>query len=312
MSPNTTIGFIGAGRTATALALGLAKAGYQVASVSSRSAASAQALAQKVSGCQAVAHPADVLQSCGVVFLTVPDDAIASLAGALPWRAGQGAVHCSGALALDVLSPARERGALVGALHPLQTFATRDASSYRLAGVTFAIEGEGGLGLWLEEVVRRMGGHSIHLLPQHRPLYHASAVMSCGYVATSLESACALWEAMGFSRQEAVKALLPLTRGTLDNVEAQGARDAATGPITRGDTGTVRRHLAALAADAPQVVPLYCQAGLAMLALAQERASVSPEQAESMKQLLRSYLAKATNDSSGSEMPQVAASSERH
>ena len=307
-----TIGFIGAGRTATALALGLAKAGYQVADVASRSHASAQALTQKLLGCKALTNPTDVIKECGVVFLTVPDDAIASLAGALPWRPGQGAIHCSGALSLDVLALARERGAVVGALHPLQTFATREASTYRLAGVTFAIEGEGSLGLWLEEVVRRMEGHSIHLLPQHRPLYHASAVMSCGYVATLLESACALWEAMGFSREEAVKALLPLTRGTLDNVEAQGARDAATGPITRGDTGTVRRHLAALATSAPQVVPLYCQAGLAMLALAQERASVSPEQAEAMKHLLRSYLAKATNDSSGSEMPEVAASSERH
>lgn len=307
----TNLGFIGAGRTATALAFGLAKASYQVAAVSSRSAASAQSLAQKVQGCRALAHPADVLQSCEVVFLTVPDDAIASVAAALPWRPGQGAVHCSGALSLDVLAAARERGALVGALHPLQTFATRDASNYGLAGVTFAIEGEGSLGHWLEEVVRRMEGHSIHLSPQHRPLYHASAVMSCGYMATLLEAACTLWETMGFSREEAVKALLPLARGTLDNVEAQGARDAATGPITRGDTGTVRRHLAALATGAPDVVPLYCQAGLAMVDLAQERASINPEQARDMRQLLRTYLAQATNDSSGSERPEVAASSKR-
>ena len=259
-----------------------------------------------------MAHPAAVIHECAVVFLTVPDDAIASVAAAMPWRPGQGAVHCSGALSLDVLAAARERGALVGALHPLQTFATRQANTYRLARVTFAIEGEGSLGLWLEEVVQRLEGHSVRLQPTDRPLYHAAAVMSCGYVATLLDAACALWEAMGFSREEAVNALLPLTRGTLDNVEAQGARDAATGPIIRGDTGTVQRHLTALATRAPEVVPLYCQAGLDMVTLAQERRSISPEQAQDMRRLLRSYLAQATDDSGGRERPEVAASSERH
>ncbi len=308
----TTLGFIGAGRTATALALGLAKAGYRVTATASRSMASAQALAQKVPGCRALAHPADVIQECDVVLLTVPDDAIASVAGALSWRPGQGAVHCSGTLSLDVLAPARERGALVGALHPLQTFATRETSNYGLTGCTFAIEGDGELGRWLDEMVQRMEGHSIHLQPNDRPLYHASAVMSCGYVATLLESACALWETMGFSLEEAVKALLPLTRGTLDNVEAQGAREAATGPIMRGDTGTVRGHLAALATRAPEIIPLYCQAGLAMVDLAQERQSINPEQVKDMRRLLRSYLAKATDNAAGQERPEVAATLERH
>ena len=305
-----TVGFIGAGRTATALALALTDAGYQVAAVASRSEASAQALTGKIPGCQAVVHLADLLQRCDAVFLTVPDDAIASVAAALPWRAGQGAIHCSGALSLDVLAPIRRRGALTGALHPLQTFANRDQRKHSLAGVTFAIEGEGTLGPWLKEVVLRLGGNPIQLSPQDRPLYHAAAVMSCGYVATLLESACALWEAMGFSREEAVKALLPLARGTLDNVESQGARNAATGPIMRGDAGTVRSHLAALSVRVPEVIPLYCQAGLAMLTLAQERRTIGTEQAEDMRQLLRSYLAQASNDVSGLETPEVVVSSE--
>jgi len=143
-------------------------------------------------------------------------------------------------------------------------------------------------------------------------LYHASAVMSCGYVATLLEAACALWEAMGFSREEAVNALLPLTRGTLDNVESQGARGAATGPITRGDTGTVRRHLAALSERAPMVVPLYCQVGLDMVALAQQRRSISPDQARDLRQLLRSYLVQPTDDAAGQERTAVSTSSDRH
>ncbi len=284
-----TVGFIGAGRTATALALGLTKAGYQVSAVSSRSPASAQALAQKVPGCKAMPQPADVLKRCDVLFLTVPDDAIASLAGALPWRPGQGAVHCSGALSMEVLSAARDRGALVGALHPLQTFATRDGRGKSLAGVTFAIEGEGELGVWLEEAVRRLGGHSVSIAAQDRPLYHAAAVMSCGYVATLLDAAYALWEAMGFSREEAVKALLPLTRGTLDNVESQGARNAATGPIIRGDMGTVVTHLIALEARVPEAVPLYCQVGMSMVTLAHRQGAINMAQAAELGAFLRSF-----------------------
>ncbi|MFC1935407.1 Rossmann-like and DUF2520 domain-containing protein [Chloroflexota bacterium] len=285
------VGFLGAGRTGTALAWGLYSAGYMVSAVASRSQASARSLASKVPGCEAVATPSDLLERCDVVFLTVPDDAIASVAAELPWQEGQGIIHCSGALSLDVLAQARERGAVVGGLHPLQTFATRESGAQRLAGSAFAIEGEEPLQHWLEEVVRRLKGHAVHLRSQDRPLYHAAAVMGCGYLATLLDVATVLWEAMGFSREEALRALLPLARGTLRNVEAQGPRDGATGPILRGDAGTVRRHLVALAERAPEVLPLYCQAGLSMVALAMERGSIGPNEAREIRDLLSTYLA---------------------
>ena len=284
------MGFLGAGRTATALALGLSNAGYMVAATASRSLASAQSLAAKLPECQALADPPELLQRCDIVFLTVPDDAIASVAASLPWREGQGAVHCSGALSLDVLAPAQERGAQVGGLHPLQTFATLEGGDQSLAGSTFAIEGEGALHRWLEEAVQGLEGRFIHLRSQDRPLYHAAAVISCGYVATLLDAASALWEAMGFRRDEVLSALLPLTRGTLRNVEAQGPRDGATGPIVRGDTDTVRRHLLSLAERAPEVLPLYCQAGLATVAIALARGSINLNQASEINRLLRAHL----------------------
>jgi len=290
------VGFLGAGRTATALAQGLDNAGYMVAAAASRSLASAHSLASKVPGCEALAEPTELPQRCDVVFLTVPDDAIASVAAGLPWREGQGAVHCSGVLSLDALASARERGALVGGLHPLQTFATQESGAQSLAGSTFAIEGEGPLQQWLGGAVQRLGGHAIHLRSQDRPLYHAAAVISCGYVATLLDAATVLWEAMGFSREEAMRAMLPLTRGTLGNVEKQGPREGATGPILRGDVGTVRRHLVTLAKRAPQVLPLYCQAGLSMVALALERGSIGPDEARRIRDLLNAYLAPAEAD----------------
>ncbi len=285
-----TVGFIGAGRTASALAVGITKAGYAVVAVASRSEASAKALAGKIPGCQAVANASDVVQKCDVVFLTVPDDAIGTVATALPWRKGQGVVHCSGALSAEALAPAQRRGAMTGGLHPLQTFGSRDAGERLLAGSTFAVEGDGDLDQWLRETVHRLGGHDISILPEDRALYHAAAVMGCGYIATLLHASTALWKAMGFSEEEALRAMLPLTRGTLDTVEARGTRDGATGPILRGDTGTVRRHLKALVERTPEALPLYCQIGLAMVALAEERGSIGLEQAREMRTLIGSYL----------------------
>ncbi len=288
------IGFIGAGRTATALALGLNNAGYSVMAVASRSLASAQSLAGKLPACEALANPPDLLLRCDVVFLTVTDDVIGTVASEIPWRERHSIVHCSGALSLDVLAPARERGALVGGLHPLQTFANREAGADRLAGSTFAVDAVGELRLWLDEVVQRLGGHAIHLQPQDRPLYHAAAVIGCGYVATLLDAAAVVWEAMGFSREEAMRALLPLTRGTLDNVESKGPKEGATGPIFRGDSGTVRHHLEALAERTPEVLPLYCQAGMSMVDMALDRGSIGPDEARRVRSMLNEYLAPAT------------------
>ncbi|MBI4312694.1 MAG: DUF2520 domain-containing protein [Chloroflexi bacterium] len=289
MASSKKIGFIGAGRVGTALAVGLARAGYQVAAVASRSGASARALAARIPGCRAFERPADLVAACGIIFLAVPDDAIAEVAAELPWRAGQAAVHCSGALSSEALDGARRRGASVGCFHPLQTFASIEGGEAKLAGSAFAIEGEGWLRQWLEEAALTLGGFPVFIRAQDRPLYHASAVMACGYIATLVDSACGLWEAMGLSREDALRALLPLVRGTVDNLAEHGPRLGATGPIMRGDAGTVHRHLEALVERAPEALGLYREAGLAMVSLAQARGTISGAQAEELRKLLESH-----------------------
>jgi predicted short-subunit dehydrogenase-like oxidoreductase (DUF2520 family) len=115
-----TIGVIGAGRIGTALAWGLARKGYAVAAVASRSPASAERLAAGIPGCRAMPDPQGVVDSVALVLLTVPDDAIASTCAGLNWRPGQAAVHCSGATELAALAPAASSGAHTGGFHPLQ------------------------------------------------------------------------------------------------------------------------------------------------------------------------------------------------
>jgi predicted short-subunit dehydrogenase-like oxidoreductase (DUF2520 family) len=287
------IGFVGAGRTATALATAMNAAGYRAAAVASRSGESATALARRIPGCSALPSSREVVELCDVVLLTVPDDAIAGVAAELPWREGQATVHCSGALSLEVLDGARRQGAMVGGLHPYQTFpAGLDATEW-LPGSTFAIEAAGELARWLEELVLRLGCRAVTVAEENRPLYHAAAVMSCGFVATLLDTAGGLWEAMGFSREEAAQAILPLAAGTLHGIKAQGTRAAATGPITRGDSGTIRKHIEALAERMPESLPLYRQTALSMVGMVLKQGTITSEQARHMEDVLNAASALA-------------------
>ena len=268
------VGFIGAGALATTLALALSAAGWKVDAVASRSHSSAQRLAQLIPGCRAETDPQAVVNRCRLVFLTVPDDSISQVAASLYWPEDRAVVHCCGAATSDILSPAAISGALCGSFHPLQTFPSLSASetpeSYapaRFRGITFAVEGTGWVRQALELMASDLGGRTIHVSPEHRPLYHASAVMSCGALVALLRSAAALWQEMGVDSDTALHSILPLARATLDNTAPLSPEAATTGPVIRGDVDTVRLHLQALKASASQVLPLYVQLTKAMIPL---------------------------------------------
>ena len=269
------IGFIGAGALATNLALALSAAGWNVSAVASRSHSSAQRLARLIPGCRAETDPQSVVNRCSLTFLTVPDDAIYHMAASLNWPPNRAVAHCCGAATSDILSPAAIPGALCGSFHPLQTFTlsmppNEDPSAYALArmqGITFAVEGENWLLQALEKMASDLGGHAIHVKPADRPLYHASAVMSCGALVALLHSSASLWQEMGVDTETAFRSLLPLARATLENAAALGPEAAATGPVVRGDLDTVRRHLEALNATAPEALPLYVELTRAMISL---------------------------------------------
>ena len=273
-----TVGFIGAGALGTTLAVALSSVGWKVNAVASRSYASALRLARLIPGCTAQVEPQAVVDRCRIVFLTVPDDVITHMASSLAWPTDRGVVHCSGAGTTELLSPAATVGALSGSFHPLQTFTSlptdKDASvlpavaQARLEGVTFAVEGKGWLREALDAMASDLSGRTIEVEPADRPLYHASAVMSCGALVALLRSAAALWQKMGVDDETALQAIIPLARATLENAAALGPEAAVTGPIVRGDVATLRRHLAALQVRAPEVLPLYIELTRASIPLA--------------------------------------------
>jgi predicted short-subunit dehydrogenase-like oxidoreductase (DUF2520 family) len=240
---------IGAGAAGTALAHAWYAAGGTVASVHSRSPERAQALSHAV-GAQSFTGLDRATDDAGIVVLAVPDGAVAEVAGSLPWRAGQIAVHLSGALGPEVLASAEQAGAQAVALHPLCAF-TRRGEPRLPAGVRFGYTGPDALRPLFEQIARDLGGALMVVPPEGRVLYHAAAALASNDLVALAAAAVGVMIRAGVPEQDALPALLPLLRSTVENLAQRGLPDALTGPLVRGDLDTVRRHRLALK-DAPE------------------------------------------------------------
>ena len=285
------IGFIGAGRVAKGLAWGMAQSGQHVAAAASRKLSSAAQLAARIAGCRATANAQDVVDRCDLVFLTVPDDAIAAVAASLTWRKDVAAIHCSGATELAALASAARAGARIGGFHPLQLFADPEVALAGLPGCTIAIEAEAPLLSQLARLAQALRCRTIRLPPGCRARYHAAAHYAAGFVITLLNQAVELWQSFGIEREDTIRALLPLLRGTAASVERSGLAQGLAGTYSRGDIGTLEKHLAELARVGPDALHLYCELGLRSIPLGLERGGYDETRAEAMRVLLRRALA---------------------
>ncbi|MFO8101763.1 MAG: DUF2520 domain-containing protein [Dehalococcoidia bacterium] len=282
------IGFIGAGVVGTALAVRLAERGYPVIAAASRSKSSADKLAEAVKGCQAYESKQSVADACELVFVTTPDDEIAEAVSEPKWHPGQFVIHCSGVDSLDVLQKARDEGAYVGGFHPLQTFASLDKAIENLPGSTFALEAEETLLDTLKVMAESLEGNFVVLGVGDKPLYHAAAVIACNYTVTLMKMATDLWKVFGASPEQATKALMPLLHGTVNNIENVGLPDCLTGPIARGDIGTIIKHLEAIEEKAPEIASAYREMGLQTIPVALNKGKIDVARAEEMRLLLQS------------------------
>ena len=283
-----TVGVVGTGRVGAVLGAALARAGHTVVAVSAVSAASRARAADLLPGVPVL--PVDeVLAAASLVLLTVPDDALPDLvtglcaAGAV--QRGQLLVHTSGRHGLDVLEPAVRHSALPLALHPVLPFAGTRVDLERLHGTAFGVTAPEPLRPVAEVLVVEMGGEPVWLTEQQRPLWHAALAHSANHLTTLVASSADLLARAGV--EEPARVLGPLLGAALDG--ALRAGDAAlTGPVARGDAGTVQAHLDVLAAVAPEVLPSY----VAMARLTADRALASgrldPDRAWALLEVLGS------------------------
>ncbi len=221
-----------------------------------------------------------------LVFIAVPDDAIASVAAQLRWRSGQFVVHCSGATDIAVLSPALEAGAAIGGFHPLQTFTDPDVALATLPGCTVAIEAEPELFSILEDIATVIGCRPFALPRGARARYHATGSYGAQFINALLLEASAVWESFGKDREAAVSALLPLLKGTIAAIEQGGLAHGLAGPVSRGDAGTIRRQLEGIAQVGEAHVALFRELTRLTLPLAIERGTLSAAQIEALRALL--------------------------
>ena len=284
------IGFIGAGRVAKGLAWGMAQSGQRVAAAASRSLASAEQLAARIAGCRAVTGAQEVVDCSDLVLVTVPDDAIAAVAASLRWREDVAVIHCSGATEVAALSPAALAGAQIGGFHPLQLFADPEVALAGLPGCTIAIEAEAPLLPQLERLAQALRCRTLRLPPGCRARYHAAAHYAAGFVITLLNEAAGLWQSFGVEREDTIRALLPLLRGTAASVERSGLAQGLAGTYSRGDIGTLEKHLAELARVGPDALHLYCELALRSIPLGLERGGYDEHRAEAMRERLRRAL----------------------
>lgn len=264
-----TLAFIGAGRAGSALARACSDAGFAVVAVHSRTVAHAASLAESTGATVATTAVA-AARSADLTFLTVPDAEIVRVAAtlaatgmALPGRA---LVHCSATRDREVLAAARLTTASVGSLHPLQAL-SGTGSAPLLRGSSFVVDAPEPLHAQLAAIVAALGGHLLELPPRGRALYHAAAVLAGNAPLALLARATSLLEDAGVPRPEAHRALATLLAGAASNAAAAGPEAALTGPVVRGDAGTVARHLDVLEAD-PSTRELYRRLAIETLALA--------------------------------------------
>ena len=269
------VGIVGVGRAGTALGTALERAGHRVLVVHAVSEASRSRAATFFPDAEIV-EAAAVVAASDLVLLTVPDDVLAPLASGLAETgsvgAGLFAVHASGRYGLQVLQPLAEAGALPLALHPAMTLTGTGLDAQRLSGCPFAVTAPQALRPIADALVMEMGGDPVWVPDEARPQYHAALSHASNHLVTLVADAMDLLGAAGIERP--AELLGPLVTAAADNVLRSG-QAALTGPVSRGDAGTVAAHLEALA-DSP-ILPAY----LAMARRTADRAlasgSLSPQ-----------------------------------
>jgi len=280
-----TVAIIGAGRVGGSIGYLLNKAGYVVEAVITRSMDSAWRAAAFIGA----GEPKTDLAAAGsseIIFITTPDRVIQpvceKLAATGALMPGSLVIHMSGAHSLGLLDAARSAGAYRAVLHPLQSLASREQGIQTLPGSYFRVEADPEVLERARLVVAAMVGIEL-ALPDWKPdadsmaLYHAGAVAVSNYFVALVDYGLKFYQALGANKQEALKAVLPLIRGTLHNVETLGIPDALTGPIVRGDIETVRDHLNAIRKRAPELLDLYRELAKHTLTVAKDRRSLTRE-----------------------------------
>ena len=284
------VGVVGAGRVGAVLGAALRAAEHAIVGVSAVSEASRERAENLLPGVPILEIP-DIVERSELVLLAVPDDSLAPLVSGLAktgaWQAGQLVAHTSGRYGTEILAPARAAGAIPLALHPAMTFTGMSLDLTRLTDSSFGISAPAAVLPIAQALVVEMGAEPVVIDEADRVLYHAALAHASNHLVTLASQSTQLLSSLGVEHPD--RLLGPLMRASLENALASG-EGALTGPVARGDVGTVAAHARALAgAGTEDLRSAYQALSAATASRAVDRGLLSPEQGEAILKALRQH-----------------------
>lgn len=288
------IGIIGAGKVGIAIASVLKSRGFEIAGIASRRQESLDVARRYVGeGPIYAIDVGPIVEGSDVVGVTTQDREISTVAGEISRRfsdlKGKIFFHVSGAQEASELKPLDGKGALLGSLHPLQTFPDIGSGIAVLPSTYIFIEGDKGAMPNLQRIAGSIGFKSLQIAGRHKVLYHLSAVFACNLLSALMYEGERVMDRIGID----LVPFFPIIEATLRNIETKGPLHSLTGPIVRGDAETVVSHLSAIE-DMPLAVRVYKELSRVALEMAQKRGVLSGEQIIALEGVLSEQDRKTT------------------
>jgi predicted short-subunit dehydrogenase-like oxidoreductase (DUF2520 family) len=293
------IAIIGAGVVGTTLGVALSRCGYAVSGVADINAEAAQRAAKRIGTPACSTDAIEISKGSNCILITTPDDAIASTCEAIAsgggFMKGDIVLHCSGALNSDALNPARDFGASVASVHPIGVFADVEDSLKQLSHLAFSLEGQAEAVGEAEAMVKALGGHPFRVTPEQKVLIHIAACLTANYAVTLTNISVQLLHRSHIPVEKAVHVLTPLLQGAVTAIEEKGIPKALTGPIARGDTATIQRHIETVRPD-KELAEIYALLGMSTIPVALEKGSIDERTAMNLRALFKNALEGRTED----------------
>lgn len=264
------IGIIGAGKVGTTLGKYLSMHGENVTGFYSRTRESADEAATFVgTGTYATLH--ELTQENDIIFITTPDGEIAHVWEALLKENLDHHIIChfSGSLSSHVFSDREEAGALGISMHPMYAFSDKFHSYEQFHTAYLTLEGDPEAVAVMKPMWEELGHHVLTLKAEDKIKYHAAAAMASNEMLGLMQASIDVLSGCGFTEEDSMALLRPLVEGNIASMLEKGCVNALTGPVERGDTQTVEKHLQALAGS--KAGRIYQSLGSTMVELAGRR-----------------------------------------
>lgn len=284
------VAIIGIGRLGSALAQALYRENYSIVGLIDRNLFRAEQISNLV---KAEIYSKEIfdLRAVDIIFICVPDDVINVVVSQLENQFKGNSIakfvfHSSGALTSDVFDPLRKYGSACASLHPIQTFAAQEDDWQKLNNIYFGVEGDSEAIIKASEIIDKLKSNKIIIPREFKSLYHIACTIASNYLVSLVVSAVDIFKKMNFSEPEILTILHPLLSTTLTNLAEKGIDGALTGPISRGDTATIKKHIETLSHSLPFYEPMYKLHGKILLGLKSVRETISDEKYEELMKLL--------------------------